>query len=50
MNESGAQYVIYIVRVFLPNCRLTAVRSRFSADEIQIVRGEVEDTFVVRPN
>ena len=28
----------------------TTVRNRFSADELQIVRGEAEDTFVVRPH
>jgi len=29
---------------------VTAVRSSFSADELQTVRGEAEDTFVVRPH
>ena len=32
-------YVIDTERVFLPKCPLTTVRSRFSADELQIVRG-----------
>ena len=32
--------VIDIVGVFLPKCPLTTVRSRFSADELQLVRGE----------
>jgi len=32
--------VIDNVRVFLPKCPLTTVRSRFSVDELQIVRGE----------
>jgi len=30
---------------FLSKRPLTTVRSRFSADELHIVRGEVEDTF-----
>jgi len=34
--------VIDTVRVFLPKCPLTTVRSRFSADELQIVWGEAE--------
>jgi len=38
-----------IVRVFLPKCLITTVRNRFSVDELQIVGGEAEDTFVVRP-
>ena len=41
-------WVIDTVRVFLQKCPLTTVRSRFSADELQLVRGEAEDTFVVR--
>ena len=45
-----AFYVIDNVRSFLPKCPLTTVRSRFSADELQIVRGEADDTFVVRPH
>jgi len=44
------KFVIYTVRVFLPKCPLTTVRRRFSADEIQIVRDEAEDTFAVRPH
>ena len=32
--------VIDTVRVFLPKCPLTTVRSRFSVVELQIVRGE----------
>ena len=43
-------YVIYTVRVFLPKCPLETVRSRFRADELQIVRRETEDTFVVSPH
>ena len=43
-------YVIDTVRVFLPKCPLTTVRSCFSADKLQDVRGEAEDTFVVRPH
>ena len=35
------KYVIATVRDFLPKCPLTTVRSLFSADELQIVRGEV---------
>ena len=43
--------VIDTVRIFLPKCPLTTVRSRvISADELHIVRGEAEDTFVIRPN
>jgi len=34
------KYVIDTVRVFLPKCPLTTVGNRFSADELQIVRGE----------
>ena len=41
-------YVLDTVRVFLPKCPLTTVRSRFSADELQLVRGEADDTVVVR--
>ena len=40
-------YVIDTVQVFLPKCPLITVRSRFSADELQIVRGEAEDTFIL---
>ena len=36
------------VRVFLLKCLITTIRSRFSADELQIVGGEAGDTFVVR--
>jgi len=43
-------YVIDTVRVFLPMCPLTTVRSRFSTDELHIVRGEAEDTNAVRPH
>ena len=43
-------YVIDNVRVFLPNCPLTTVRSLLSVDELHIVRDEAEDTFVVRPH
>ena len=43
------RYVLDTVRVLLPKCLLTIVRSRFSADELQIVRGETEDTFIVSP-
>jgi len=43
-------YVIYTVRVVLPKCPLTTVRSRFIADELQIVRDEADNTFVVRPH
>ena len=43
-------YVIDTVRVFLPKCPLITVRNRFSADELQIVRVEAEDTCVVRPH
>jgi len=32
---------------FLPKCPLTTVKSSFSVDEPQIVRGEAVDTFVV---
>ena len=35
---------------FLPKSPLTTVRSRFSADKLQIVRGEAEDTIVLRPH
>ena len=34
------RYVLYTVRVLLPKCPLTTVRSRFSADKLQIIRGE----------
>jgi len=37
-------------QVFLPKCPLTTVRSHFSVDELQIVQGEAEDTFVVLPH
>jgi len=40
-------YVIDTVQVFLPKCPLITVRSRFSADELQIVRGEAEDTLIL---
>ena len=40
-------YVIDTVQDFLPKCPLTTVRSRFSTDKLQIVRGEAKDTFVV---
>jgi len=43
-------YVIDTVRVFLPTCPLTTVRSRFNADKLQIVRGQAEYIFVVRPH
>ena len=43
-------YVIDTGRVFLPECPFTTIRSRFSADELQIVRGEAEDTNAVRPH
>ena len=33
------------MQVFLPKCPLTTVRSCFSADVLQIVRGKAEDTF-----
>jgi len=35
-------YVIDTVRVFIPKCPLTTIGSRFSADELQIVRGEAK--------
>jgi len=38
------------VQGFLPKSLLTTVRRRFSADKLQIVRGEAEDIFVVRPH
>ena len=38
------------VQGFLPKSLLTTVRSRFSVDELQIVRVDAEDTFVVRPH
>ena len=37
-------------KVFLPKRPVTNIRSRFSADKLQIVRGEAEDTFVVCPH
>ena len=40
-------YVRDTVRVFIPKCPLTTARSRFSVEEIQIVRGKAEDTIVV---
>ena len=45
-NCVSIYYVIYTVQVFLLKCPLATVRSRFSADELQIVQSEVEDTFV----
>jgi len=36
-------YVIDTKRVFLPKCPLTTVRSHFSADDLQIIRGEAEN-------
>ena len=42
--------IIYTARVFLPKCPLTTVRRRFSADDLQIVRGEADDTCVVKPH
>ena len=44
------QYVIDTVQVFLSKFSLTTVRSWFIVDELQIVRGEAEVTFVVRPH
>ena len=41
-------FVIDTVRVFLPKCPLTTIRSRFSADELQIVRGEATLLMVLR--
>jgi len=35
-------YVRYLYSFFLPKCPLTTVRSQFSADKLQIVRGEAE--------
>ena len=43
-------YVIDTIQVFLPKYPLTTVRSCFSADKLQIVRGKAEDTIVVRPH
>ena len=43
-------WVIDTVQVFLPKGPLITVSSRFSAEELKIVWGEVEDTFVVRPH
>ena len=43
------RFVIDTVRFFLPKCRLTTVKSRFSADELHIVRGEVEASPVLFP-
>ena len=34
------KHVLDTVRVFLPKCPLTTVRSSLSADELHIVRGE----------
>ena len=48
MYYSDNRFVINTVRVFRQMCPLTIFRSRFSAGELQIVRGEAEDTFVVR--
>ena len=42
-----ALLVIDTVSVFLSKCPLTAVRNRFSADELQLVRGEADETLVV---
>jgi len=36
----GFVSVIDTVQVYLPQCPLTTVRSRYSADELQIVRAE----------
>ena len=41
-----ACYIINTVRVCLPKCPLTTVRSRFSADELQIVRGEASMIYI----
>jgi len=35
---------------FSPKYPLTTIRRRFISDELQIVRGEAEDTFIVRPH
>jgi len=48
--SNSNSYVIDTVQVFHPKCPLTTARRRFSADELQIVRGEAEDPFVVRPH
>ena len=39
--------VIDTTLVFLPKCPLTTIRNLFSADKLQIVWGETDDTFVV---
>jgi len=41
-GRGASLYVINTVGVFHPKCPLTTVRSRFSAEELQIVRVEAE--------
>jgi len=41
-RHGSVSYIIDTVREFLPKCSLTTVRSRFSADQLQIVRGEAK--------